>query len=193
MMAAQSNNSLEFLPAKPLMRWHSQDLSPLFVACFHEYQTELVGGAAEPLYTPWQHNQPAKIYYTRDYYRSALHEIAHWCIAGAARRKLEDYGYWYAPEGRNAEQQLQFESVEVRPQALELLFCAAVGHDFFVSCDNFTVQGDEESFQKSVWAEAQRMLEGAIPPRGLMWVQALQQAYGVEQVDSHQLKKVWRH
>src|SRR5699024_8331667 len=127
---------------------------PLFAACFSAYHTELVGGAAEPLYPPWQHNQPARIYYTPDYYRSALHEVAHWCIAGPQRRKLEDYGYWYAPEGRNAEQQLQFESVEVRPQALELLCCAAVGHDFYVSCDNFSAQGSEESFQKSVWAEA---------------------------------------
>lgn len=193
MMAALPSKSLESLYDSPLKPWYSQDLSPLFRACFPEHHTELIGGAAEPLYTPWEHNQPAKIYYTQDYYRSALHEIAHWCIAGAERRKQEDYGYWYAPEGRSAEQQLQFESVEVRPQALELLFCAAVAHEFYVSCDNFEVEGDEQAFQANVWAEAQRMLKGAIPPRGLQWMRALQHAYGMRQVDKAQLQKVWRH
>lgn len=193
MMAAQGSISIALEPILPLKQWHSEDLSPLFAACFAKYRTVLVGGAAEPLYTPWQDNQPAKIYYTRDYYRSALHEIAHWCIAGAERRRQEDYGYWYAPEGRTVEQQLQFERMEVRPQALELLFCAAVGHDFFVSCDDFSGEGDERNFQRQVLAEAKRMLDGNIPPRGLLWLQALEHAYGVVPVSETRLKTVWRH
>ena len=39
---------------------------------------------------------------------------------------LPDYGYWYAPDGRNAEQQSAFYSVEVKPQAIEALFCEAL-------------------------------------------------------------------
>lgn len=193
MMAAQGRTTIALEQRLPLKQWHSEDLSPLFAVCFAKYRTVLVGGAAEPLYTPWQDNQPAKIYYTRDYYRSALHEIAHWCIAGVERRTQEDYGYWYAPEGRNAEQQVQFEMMEVRPQALELLFCAAAGHDFFVSCDNFSRVGDERGFQQQVLAEAKCMLEGAIPPRGLLWLQALERAYGVTPVNEARLKTVWRH
>lgn len=193
MMAAQCSTLMALEQRQPLERWRSEDLNLLFAECFIEYRTVLIGGAAEPLYTPWQDNQPAKIYYTRDYYRSALHEIAHWCIAGVERRMQEDYGYWYAPEGRNAEQQALFEMMEVRPQALELLFCAAVGHDFFVSCDNFSGVGDEKEFQQQVFAEAKCMLEGNIPSRGWLWLQVLQQAYGVEQVDEAQIKAVWRH
>lgn len=193
MMAAQFSESLALEQNVPFTQWDSQGLSLLFAACFAEHNTELVGGAAEPLYTPWQHNQAAKIYYTRDYFRSALHEVAHWCIAGPERREREDYGYWYAPEGRNAKQQQAFELVEVRPQALELLFCAAVGHDFYVSCDNFDVDSGEAEFQRKVWVEAQRMLAGQIPPRGWQWTEALRKAYGVERVDKQQLKKVWRH
>lgn|SRR5690625_3874663 len=173
--------------------WCSEDLSPLFQACFREYNTLLVGGAKEPLYTPWNENEPAKIYYTRDFFRSALHEVAHWCIAGPERRQLEDYGYWYAPEGRNAEQQLAFEMVEVRPQALELLFCAATAHPFLVSCDNFNGNGNEEEFQRRVWAEALKMLAGDMPPRGKQWLKTLQAAYGVAVLNEAQLGTVWRH
>src|SRR5699024_8041815 len=97
--------------------WLSHDLEVLFAKCFYaEHQTLLVGGASEPLYTPWSGKEPAKVYYTRDYFRSALHEIAHWCIAGAQRRQQTDFGYWYAPEGRDAKQQANFEQVEVNPQ-----------------------------------------------------------------------------
>jgi elongation factor P hydroxylase len=55
----------------------------------------------------------------KDYLASALHEVAHWCLAGVERRKLEDYGYWYSPDGRSRGEQSAFENVEARPQALE--------------------------------------------------------------------------
>src|SRR3546814_2809228 len=54
--------------------------------------------------------------------RRASDLVAHWCLAGAARRRQDDYGYWYAADGRDLEQQHLFEQVEVKPQALELLF-----------------------------------------------------------------------
>ena len=63
--------------------------------------TRLCGGAEEPVYHPGQGARPALILYRHDYVASALHEVAHWCIAGARRRTLPDYGYWYAEEGRD--------------------------------------------------------------------------------------------
>ena len=67
--------------------------------------TELIGGAAEPYYEPGSLN---RIYFRADYVRSALHEVAHWCVAGSRRRRLADYGYWYSPDGRDADQQQAF-------------------------------------------------------------------------------------
>ena len=53
-----------------------------------------------------------RIVFTHDYFASALHEVAHWCVAGPERRRLTDYGYWYAPDGRTEKQQMEFERVE---------------------------------------------------------------------------------
>ncbi|KAF0806931.1 hypothetical protein A6D6_01295 [Alcanivorax xiamenensis] len=141
---------------------------------FSRYHTVLEGGAEEPVYSP---GAPHRIVYTRDYFRSALHEVAHWCVAGPRRRTLEDYGYWYAPDGRDAGQQQLFARVEVAPQALEALFCAACGHDFRVSMDN--LDGDEAAlrleaaFAEQVHRRAHRYLEEGLPPRPLAWCRAL--------------------
>ena len=122
------------------MTHDSRDLIRLFETCFAaSYNTRLVGGAPEPIYLPADAEEPMhRILFTHDYFRSALHEIAHWCVAGAARREQVDFGYWYAPDGRSAEQQSAFEQVEVKPQALEWLFCEAAGHRFRVSLDNLS-------------------------------------------------------
>ena len=60
----------------------------VFNDCFaHSCNTRLCGGADEPLYQPAA--TPAgfhALYYRGDYFASALHEVAHWCIAGAQRR-----------------------------------------------------------------------------------------------------------
>lgn len=155
----------------------SADLERLFRATFfHDFATVLEGGASEPVYLP---GSPHRICYTRDYFRSALHEIAHWCVAGPVRREQEDYGYWYAPDGRNAEQQAKFASVEVLPQAYEALFCAACGHDFRVSLDNLSGDaGDEYSFALSVREETLRLLEQGLPGRVQRWCEALARCYG---------------
>src|SRR5690606_39383874 len=42
----------------------------------------------------------ARVVFAHGFFASALHEIAHWCIAGDYRRTLHDYGYWYCPDGR---------------------------------------------------------------------------------------------
>ncbi len=160
------------IPQTGLRGHSSADLEVLFRATFfHDFATVLEGGAAEPVYLP---GSPHRICYTHDYFRSALHEIAHWCVAGANRRELEDYGYWYAPDGRNAEQQAQFASVEILPQAYEALFCAACGHPFRVSLDNLSGEGgDEAVFAKQVRARAEALLEQGLPDRVGRWCDAL--------------------
>ena len=101
-----------------------------------DYNTHILGGFAEPFYRAALGNAPAEIRFTRDYERSALHELAHWCVAGHARRLQDDYGYWYVPDGRDAAQQQRFFQVEIRPQAIEKHFCQALELPFEVSADN---------------------------------------------------------
>ena len=96
-------------------------------------KTELIGGASEPYYEP---GAPHCIHFRADFVRSALHEVAHWCVAGRRRRQLPDYGYWYSPDGRDAELQQAFFAVEARPQAVERCFCEAIGIAFSPSVDN---------------------------------------------------------
>lgn len=169
------------IPQSASQGYVSGELERLFRATFFDsHHTVLVGGASEPVYLP---GRPHQICYTRDYFRSALHEIAHWCVAGAARRQQEDYGYWYAPDGRSADQQAEFSRVEVYPQALEALFCAACGHDFRVSLDNLNGDGgDEAAFAVMVKAKAQALLEQGLAERPARWCKALAKAYEREAV-----------
>ncbi len=113
------------------------------------------------------------------FYASAIHEISHWCIAGKARRELVDFGYWYCPDGRDAQTQSQFEDVEVKPQALDWLFCVAAGYPFNVSCDN--LEGDFEPdrvvFQRRVHAQVMDYLANGIPERPARFIKALQNYY----------------
>jgi len=134
-------------------------LEQVFADCFGTRErTRLIGGAEEPLYQPaaapdgWH-----TIHYRADYPASALHEVAHWCIAGPARRGLTDYGYWYAPDGRGAAAQRDFEAVEARPQALEWLFAQGCGLPFRLSLDNLDgdlAAADRERFAAAVVAQA---------------------------------------
>ncbi len=159
----------------------SADLESLFRATFFaDFATVLEGGAPEPVYLP---GNPHRICYTHDYFRSALHEIAHWCVAGAERRLQEDYGYWYAPDGRDADQQAQFARVEILPQAYEALFCAACGHDFRVSMDNLNGDGgDERGFAEKVHTRANALLKLGLPERVARWCDALAGDYGRQSV-----------
>lgn len=127
------------------------------------YNTLLRGGADEPFYeAPTSAQALATIWYRADYIRSALHELAHWCVAGPERRRQDDYGYWYAPDGRSAEQQRLFFQVEVRPQAIERLFCDALEIPFEVSVDNLNAAcepSDICAFDANVNRLAGRLLE----------------------------------
>ena len=69
-----------------------------------------------------------RLFYRSDYFASALHEVAHWCIAGERRRQLADFGYWYTPDGRSPQQQSAFEAVEAKPQPLDWFFSLACGY-----------------------------------------------------------------
>ena len=141
---------------------------------FASHQTRLVGGFDEPFY---QAGPPAQIQFRADYARSALHEVAHWCVAGASRRTLDDYGYWYEPDGRDAAQQAAFEQVEVRPQALEAMFCQACGLEFAPSIDNLNgTNTDTTAFEHAIQALLQYWTDHPedIPPRGQQFIRRLQ-------------------
>jgi elongation factor P hydroxylase len=131
------------------------------------YRTRLVRGCDEPLYLPADDEVPYhRVIFAHDFYASALHEISHWCIAGARRRQLEDYGYWYLPDGRDAEQQRAFEAAELAPQALESLFSAACGLHFNVSVDNLgDVEVDRDAFAARVAARAADFEAQGLPRR----------------------------
>lgn len=146
--------------------------------------TRLCGGAAEPLYLPavnaddarssW--DVAARIHYREDFAASALHEVAHWCIAGRARRRLVDYGYWYAPDGRNVAQQRDFMRVEARPQALEWCFTRACGRDFRLSFDNVDASPtprEHELFARCVLRCARAFARDGMPPRAQRFFEAL--------------------
>ena len=120
------------------MLHHYQDLIALFNDCFLlDYDAKLIKGTDKPLYLPADVNQPHhSLFFAHGFFASALHECSHWLIAGEARRKQIDFGYWYLPDGRTAEQQQVFQSVEVKPQAMEWILSMAAGYRFRVSIDN---------------------------------------------------------
>lgn len=156
------------------------DLMRLFDQLFAaEENTRLVRGDGEPVYLPaggqCSYHQ---VVFAHGYFASALHEIAHWCIAGPERRLLEDYGYWYAPDGRTAEQQQAFEQVEVKPQALEWILSNACGKAFSVSIDNLNgVATDSEPFKWAVYQQVGRYCRQGLPPRARQLHQVLCEFY----------------
>nr|WP_163503714.1 elongation factor P hydroxylase [Halomonas socia] len=156
------------------------DIIALFDGLFMpDYRTRLVRGGDEPLYLPADERcDYHRVIFARGFYASALHETSHWCIAGTRRRRLEDYGYWYLPDGRDAEQQRAFESAEVAPQALELLLAEACGYPFNVSVDNLgEVKVDRDAFRRRVEARAAQYREEGLPQRAAMLVVALRAYY----------------
>ena len=128
---------------------------------FSHHNVTLVRGDFEPEYFPATNKEPAKIQFAHGFFNSALHEISHWSIAGEKRRLLPDLGYWYAPDGRTQEQQILFEQVEIKPQAIEWLFAQSFGRKFRVSLDNLTGDGgDGKLFKDNVYAQVQRYFSG---------------------------------
>lgn len=146
-----------------------------------DYRTRLQGGAEEPLYRPAAHDGDHHcIFFTRNYTASALHEIAHWCVAGEQRRLQEDYGYWYEPDGRSAAQQALFEQVEVKPQAFEWVFSVAAGRPFRVSADNLQAGlGASEAFKDRIYQQLRTLCEQGLPTRARQFAEGLARRSGV--------------
>lgn len=163
-----------------LSQHQSQDLIQLFDSTFYgDFNTRLVKGDDEPLYAP-AHDACSfhQIIFAHGYFASALHEISHWCIAGEKRRLLEDFGYWYQPDGRNKAQQKTFEQVEIKPQAIEWAFSVAANKRFSVSADNLNgEQSDSTDFKKSVHQQVIRYIHEGFPKRAEQFIQVLCQFY----------------
>ena len=104
------------------------------------------GGADEPFYQAPKGDTKAIIYFRSNYPRSLLHELSHYCLAGERRRKLDDFGYWYSPCGRTADEQSLFEKVEARPPGLEKAMCEAIGSDFSPILDDFSGRSASKAF-----------------------------------------------
>lgn len=159
-------------PITPLITLFNQTFIPL-------HQTELVCCEAEPIYRPADEQHPHhRIIFAHGFFSSALHEISHWCLAGKKRRLLEDFGYWYEPDGRSAQQQAEFENVEVKPQALEWIFSVASGHKFVFSADNLNGQTEiSDQFKQKVWQQVNVYLADGLPEDANLWFNVLSQHY----------------
>ncbi|WP_068545651.1 elongation factor P hydroxylase [Thalassotalea crassostreae] len=157
------------------MNHHYQDLITIFNEQFAiSENTRLLKGESEPVYLPADNSASYhRIIFAHGFYASAFHEIAHWCIAGKERRLLEDYGYWYAPDGRNEQQQSEFEKVEIKPQAIEWALCVASAFKFNVSVDNLAIDVDRFAFQSQVYQQLLEYLEHGFPVRAQQFIDAL--------------------
>jgi elongation factor P hydroxylase len=161
------------------------ELILLFNRLFKESEnTILVKGEDEPIYLPANDESPYnQIVFAHGYFTSALHEVSHWCIAGNERRKRVDFGYWYEPDGRSIEQQLSFEKVEVKPQALEWLFSMAAGIRFNISADNLNGEASPSAaiFKSNVHKQSLAYLRGDIPANAQTFIKGLEALYANDQ------------
>lgn len=159
---------------------HCKDLIKIFNELFEKTEeTILVAGGEEPLYVPKNDACSVnQIIFKQDYYSSALHEIAHWCIASKERRKLMDYGYWYEPQRELSTAQHLFEQVEAKPQALEWIFSIAAGIRFFISADNLSRNNEASAtFKSSIYEHALRYLATGLPKRAHLFKEQLLSFY----------------
>lgn len=160
---------------------HYQQLIDIFADCFAESeQTLLVAGDDEPYYRPAAQGESYhQVVFAHGFYASALHEISHWCIAGKVRRHIFDYGYWYEPDGRDAQQQQLFERVERKPQAVEWWLSLCAGVPFQVSVDNLNgAEVDRQAFTNAVKDQLLSFCRTQLPQRAKVFGQALCAYYG---------------
>jgi len=156
------------------------DLISLFDNTFYQnYQTRLIRGDDEPIYLPAdKEHHFHRIIFAHGYYASGMHEISHWLIAGEKRRLIEDYGYWYCPDGRTAKEQAEFEKVEIKPQAIEWALCIAAGFKFNVSADNLNgEQPCRMMFQNKVHNQVLKYLESGFCQRTQQLLKAFSDFY----------------
>jgi len=171
---------------------HYQDLITIFNQCFAEdFNTRLLKGDEEPIYLPADNNRSYHaLFFAHGFFSSALHECSHWFIAGPERRKQVDFGYWYTPDGRTAEQQKIFQSVEIKPQAIEWILSMATGYKFRVSIDNLNgEETDNTVFKKSVYEQVVYYCKNGLPKRAQIFRHALCSFYQTPQnLDSNHFK-----
>lgn len=161
---------------------HYQDLITIFNGCFCEkYNTCLVKGLDEPVYLPADlqanrsHNE---LYFAHGFFASALHESAHWLIAGKERREQVDFGYWYVPDGRTCSEQALFQVVEVKPQAMEWILSQAANYRFRLSIDNLNgTEADSSAFKLAVYQQVQSYCKNGLSARAEMFRLAICQFY----------------
>ena len=156
------------------------DLIRLFNGLFAvSEQTVLQAGNDEPMYLPRDAQFPYhRIVFAHGFFASALHELAHWCIAGHERRQKVDYGYWYEPDGRSAAQQHVFAAVEAKPQALEWIFAKACDHPFVISLDNLSGEAiDTMPFKQAIMQEIEQLITNGLPYRARILHQAMADFY----------------
>ncbi|HIF9423669.1 TPA: elongation factor P hydroxylase [Photobacterium damselae] len=165
------------------MQHDYHDLIKLFNRTFlNSLNTELLLGGDEPIYLPANEDRKHhQIIFARGYFASAMHELAHWCIAGLERRLLEDYGYWYEPDGRTEQIQAEFEKVEVKPQAVEWILSASCGFPFQVSCDNLSgsFEPDRVAFTLKVREQVDVYLQHGMPERAKILSDTFREFYNV--------------
>lgn len=170
----------EVVDSKDAVRHDHRDLVVLFDRCFaKEYRTRLVKGGEEPLYVPaCEANEWNTIYFARGYFSSALHEIAHWLVAGEQRRLLEDYGYWYIPDGRSVLEQERFQKAEVKPQAMEWILADACGYRFRISLDNLSGEiPSSSSFLQAVYEQVCTYIQSGLNERAGVFRRELARFY----------------
>ncbi|WP_086983546.1 elongation factor P hydroxylase [Vibrio aphrogenes] len=174
----------------PLQTHTPEDIIAIFNQTFFaDYNTRLVRGDDEPIYLPADEKTPYhRIVFAHGFFASAMHEIAHWCVAGPQRRLLEDFGYWYEPDGRTAQVQAEFEKVEIRPQAYEWILSMSAGFPFSVSCDNLNgdFEPDRLGFMQKVKQEVVTILQQGLPPRVAMLSESLREYYQVPPLSAEQ-------
>jgi len=153
-----------------------EQLVQLFETTFLEsHNTQLICCEEEPIYRPADNQNPHhRIIFAHGFYASALHEISHWCVAGKERRLLEDFGYWYEPDGRSEQRQAEFEKVEVKPQALEWIFSQSANFEFHFSADNIALNNQpSDTFKQAVFQQVKTYLTDGLPKRAQMWSDSL--------------------
>ena len=162
---------------KRLIVFDCQQIKAVFEQIFGEtHQICLMGGAEEPVYLPAAPPaQPCNLLiHTRDYPASALHEIAHWCLASDAQLQCRDWGHWYLPDGRDAEQQRTFQRAEAKVQAVEWMLSIAAGLPFRESSDNLNGEAmDDTGFKDQIHGHALRFCERGFPARAELLFGAL--------------------
>lgn len=157
-----------------------QDLIHVFNDCFAtQYNTKLEKGGDEPLYLPAHGNQACHVlFFAHGFFSSALHECAHWLIAGPRRRLQVDFGYWYSPDGRSPSEQKLFQTLEVKPQALEWILSKAANHRFRVSIDNLNGgESDTQAFKEAIYHQVIQYCEQGLSDRAEQFRTALARFY----------------